>query len=266
MQPMSGLFAESQRQMLVITMTAVLVLAGVLSFFTLGATLGLMPWLEIEASANGQPIENAGMILQIGATAVAVVMALYLPANRRIMKLEQSHRAFQVSMDDVVRAYKLSHEDDRKRLFKIGSEFDSVRERLTHLREHPDLGALEPEVLELAAQMSFTSRELAETYSQEKVDRAKSFLTQRQQEIDSFLENLAMAKKTIEELRVWMGQLDAEEAIVERQLTTLEADLMELLPQLGFEVGAEEIELDEDRNVVPMAPAQRPKSPSQTDA
>ncbi|MGH1369297.1 MAG: DNA repair protein [Maritimibacter sp.] len=264
MKPIPGLFAESQRQMLAVTMTVVMGLAAVLLFFTLGATFGFMPWLEIEASANGQPLENAGIILQVAATALAVTLALFLPANRRIMRLEQSHRDFQMSMDDVVRAYRLSHEADRKRLFKIGSEFDSVRERLEHLREHPELGALEPEILELASQMSFVSRDLADTYSQDKVDRARGFLKQRQQEIDSYLENLAMAQKTIEDLRHWMQQLDAEEAIVERQMTTLEADLMELLPQLGFEIGAEEIEVDE--TVVPMPAKARPKSPSKTDA
>ena len=51
---------------------------------------------------------------------------------------------------------------------------------------HPDLGALEPEILELAAQMSRISQDLAETYSDEKVDRARTFLQQRQQEIDTF--------------------------------------------------------------------------------
>ena len=47
------------------------------------------------------------------------------------------------------------------------------RERLVWLRRHPDLGSAEPEILELAAQMSHESRTLAQTFSTERVERCR---------------------------------------------------------------------------------------------
>ncbi|MFC2968339.1 hypothetical protein [Acidimangrovimonas pyrenivorans] len=70
------------------------------------------------------------------------------------------------------RALARAHGGDREGVFALSSEFDSMRERLTHLRKHPDLSGLEPELLELAAQMSHLSRDLARVYSDEKVARA----------------------------------------------------------------------------------------------
>ncbi|MAM61167.1 MAG: DNA repair protein [Maritimibacter sp.] len=235
--------------MQVLVMGVVLIAALVLSVLSVGAMIGAMPWLEIYASAGGQQIAQAGMYLQVGATVTFILLALYLPATTRIMQLEKSHREFAVSMDDVARAYRVSHEADRKRLFRIGSEFDSVRERITHLRDHPDLGALEPDILELAAQMSHTSRDLAKVYSDTSVERARGFLRQRQEEIDTFLETIALAKKTTEDMRHWMQQIETEEHVVETQLAALEADLMALLPELGFEVATE---VADDAIVVPM--------------
>jgi hypothetical protein len=257
MASVSGLFSAAQRQVQVLVMSAVMVGALALTVLSAGAATGAFPWLEIYASAGGQQIARAGMYLQIGMTVMFILLALYLPATARIMQLEKSHRDFTVSMDDVARAYRVSHEADRKRLFRIGSEFDSVRERLAHLRDHPDLGALEPEVLELAAQMSHTSRELAQVYSKKSVERARGFLRQRQEEIDRFLENIALARKTTEDLRHWMQQIETEERVVEKQLSALEADLMALLPELGFEVASE---VDDDAIVVPMP--QKPRTPA----
>ena len=64
-------------------------------------------------------------------------------------------------MWDVAQAYQAAHAADRDGVFNLPSEFDSVRERIEHLRRHPDLGRLKPEILELAAQISHESRELA---------------------------------------------------------------------------------------------------------
>lgn len=233
---------------------------------TLGAAVGWLPWIAMDAHYGSTEITGAGALLQSGLTALAITLAFFLPAQGRIMRLEHSHRTFSTSMDDIVRAYRISHETDRANVFKIGSEFDSVRERIKHLREHPDLGHLEPEILELAAQMSHTSRDIAEVYSQEKVDRAKLFLRQRQQEIEHFLENLALAKKTIADLKHWMLQIETEEGLVDSQITALEHDLLELLPQLGFDLeGGTDSPLPPE-TVIPMRQAQRPKSPSLPDA
>jgi len=54
-----------------------------------------------------------------------------------------------------------------------------VKERTAFLRSHLELNHLEPEDLELAAQMSRVSHDLAETYSDDRGDRAQAFLAQR---------------------------------------------------------------------------------------
>lgn len=260
MNSVTGLFSAAQRQVQVIVMVLIAVAALALVVATVGAFLGQLPWVEIYASFGGTQLAEAGKYLQIGLTVLFVLLAFYLPANHRIMQLENSHRNFAISMEDVARAYRASHEADRKKLFRIGGEFDSVRERIRHLRDHPDLGALEPDILDLAAQMSHTSRDLASTYSDDSVERARAFLRQRQEEVDRFLENIALAKKTTEDLRHWMQQIETEERVVDKQLTALEADLMSLLPELGFEVD-DKVE-DPDQIVVPLPQkARQPVTP-----
>ena len=66
-------------------------------------------------------------------------------------------------MRDVAQAYQAAHAADRDGVFNLPSEFDSVRERIEHLQRHPDLGRLEPEILEMAAQIGRKSRKLAES-------------------------------------------------------------------------------------------------------
>ena len=232
----NGLFSAAQTQGQALIMGAICATALGLVVVTAGAALGLLPWLELYAGFGGQPVEQAGMIAQIAVTTLFVLLSLYLPANRRIMQLEKSHRQFNDSMDDISRAYMTSHEADRAGAFKIHGEFDSVRERINHLREHPDLGGLEPQVLELAAQMSHTSRDIAEVYSEEKVERARHFLRQRQEEIETFQENVAMAKRTTEELQQWVQQIETEEHIVNGQVAALKKDLKALLPEIGLDV------------------------------
>ena len=46
--------------------------------------------------------------------------------NDRVMRLENSHRTFRVTMGDVARAYQAAHATDRDGCFSLKSEFDSV--------------------------------------------------------------------------------------------------------------------------------------------
>lgn len=257
-----GPWAQAQLYVHWIGVGVIALFAAFMIGVSLGAALGQWPWLSLSARIGATQVSNAGMIAQLALTGLALTLVFFLPGAMRTMRLETSHRAFNISMDDVARAYRLSHEADRKGLFRIASEFDSVRERIRQLRDHPDLGALEPEVLELAAQMSHVSRGLAEVYSNDKVARAKTFLRQRQQEADSHLEHIAMAKKTVDDLKHWLMQVETEEGLADRQIAALESDLLELLPKLGFELEAEPVETD---IVVPIHPA-RPKSPSHPEA
>ncbi|RKE95640.1 DNA repair protein [Sulfitobacter guttiformis] len=207
--------------------------AAALTTATIMAALGNWAWVEVPLGYSGEPVENAGMYLQIGATVLAAGICFFLPANARIMKLENSHRRFTVSMDDVARAYGAVHAADRGRNFQLSSEFDAVRERLAYLRDHPDLSTLEPALLETAAQMSHISRELAEIYSDEKIGRARDFLKQRQEEISQFNSRLDQAKSISTEMKHWLHEVELEESVAAAQLARLAEEMNEVLPQIG---------------------------------
>ena len=150
---------------------------------TLAAAIGALPWFQINMRWDGLTIPNAGMYLQIGLTVLAVGLCFFLPSNRRIIQFKNSHHEFSIGMDDVSRAYGAIHVADRGDTFRITSEFDSVRERLAYLRDHPDLSSLEPAILEVAAQISHISKELVEVYSNDRITGTRGFLEQRQFEL-----------------------------------------------------------------------------------
>ena len=200
--------------------------------YTVASATGFAPWLEMTATFGGIAYPQAGVVVQIAVTVVLVGLCFFLPANARIMALETSHRRFQIGMEDVARAYRLSHASDRDGVFKLKSEFDSIRERMAYLKDHPDLAELEPSVLEIASQMSHVSKDLAETYSDASVNRARDFLIQRQQEIEDFNERLDQAKATAAQMRVWMDKVELEEQVAQAQLNRLNEELAEILPEL----------------------------------
>lgn len=211
------------------------------------AGLGLIPWPQIALFYGGQAVPQAGMWLQLGLTLLVVLFLLYLPGNLRIARLELSHRSFAMGMQDVARAYALAHAADRKGAFALSAEFDTMRARMDHLRAHPDLRDLEPELLQLAAQMSFETRDLARTYSEDKVARAKDFLRQRQEEVQAMTDRLAIARATCDELRRWLHDIEADERAAQTQIKRLEADLKEILPELGYDFDHDDFR---DGNVV----------------
>ncbi len=163
------------------------------------------------------------------------MLCFFLPANARMARLERSHRSFQISMEDVRRAYSTAHAGDRAGVFALSGEFDALRTRMELLRKHPDLGLLEPELLQLAAQMSFESRDLARAYSDDRVARAKTFLQQRQEEVQALSERITLARQTCDALRRWLQDIEAEERQSHDQIRRLEADLREILPTLGYD-------------------------------
>lgn len=205
-----------------------------LSIATGLATAGVWPWIELAVTWNGAPVANAGMLAQIGLTVLAVGLCFFLPTNVRVMQLENSHRKFSIAVDDITRAYHAAHHADRNGTFNLGDAFESTKERLAFLRDHPDLGKLEPELLELAAKMSHISRDLAESYSDIKVDRARSFLQQRQFEIDQFNDRLNEAKAIQGEFSTWINRLDLEENVARSQLERLLDEFERLLPEMNI--------------------------------
>ncbi len=220
-----------QRLALLVFVLGAVVLLGA----TIMAALGQWSWISLSLQYQGAPVENAGMYVQIGLTVLAVSICFFLPSNSRIMQLENSHRRFSIGMNDVAQAYAAVHAADRAATFKLSSEFDAVRERLAYLRDHPDLSTLEPSLLEVAAQMSHISRELATVYSDDKIKRARDFLQQRQQEVELFNERLDQAKGISTDLKHWLHEVELEESVAAAQLDRLRAEMREIMPELGLE-------------------------------
>jgi len=225
------------------------------AFSALGVTIlsatGAIPWLTLSVSFGDITWPLAGPWVQAGMTVLLLLLLTFVPGNLRMLMLERSHRNFRVSMQDVARAYHLCHTADRAGVFTLSSEFDAVRERIAHLRDHPDLAALESDVLTLAAQMSQQARHLAEVYSDEKVARAKAFLAERQQEAEAQQARIVEALHVAREIRRWADQVEVEEAIVASQLSRLDEQLQSVLPTLGYgfeDAGPE----PQDSNVVPL--------------
>lgn len=216
-------------------------LATGLTMASLAAAFGLIPWPQIALFFGGQALPQAGMWLQLGLNALLVLLVIYLPANLRMSRLERSHRSFAMGMEDVSHAYRMAHAADRAGVFALSSEFDSMRARMERLRSHPDFQHLEPELLQLAAQMSQETRDLARAYSDEKVNRAKIFLKQRQEEVQALTDRLTIARHTCDELRRWLTDIEAEERQAQIQIKRLEADLKEILPTLGYDFDMEEV-------------------------
>jgi hypothetical protein len=215
------------------TLVSILSLAVAGAVWSLAATVGLVPWLRLDIGLGDTSVD-AGVAVQLGLTLLLLGLCFFVPMNDRVMRLENSHRTFQVTMWDVAQAYQAAHAADRDGCFRLKSEFDSVRERLEYLRRHPDLGRLEPEVLEMAAQMSHESRDLAEVYSTERVDRARQFLRQRQQEANETTERVRAAIATCRELKGWLERVEIEEDRASSEVARLKEELEPLLHALGL--------------------------------
>lgn len=228
-----------------ILVLAIMAIAAVI--YTLACAFGVASWLTLSLTFGDMILPTFGTYLQIAVTVLLVAMAMMIPTNMRLNTLERSHRSFQLGMNDVARAYHICHTADRSGVFTFSSKFDAVRERLASLRDHPDLARLEPEVLEVAAQMPQQSRHLADVYSDEKVARAKKFLEQRQQEAEDQEQKFVEALHATHELGKWAQQVDLEESVVASQLEQLDEKLQNALPGLGYTLGRIE------DHVVPLA-------------
>ena len=222
------------------TQGLLIALAAAACIATLLSLVGVMPWMSLNLVTDSGDSIHVGVWVQSLGTAVLLGLCAFLPGVHHIQRLERSHRDFKLSMDDVAKAYQISHAADRNGAFALSTEFEDMRDRLDNMRRHPDLGHLEPEILELAAQMSHMTRDLALVYSETKVTRAKEFLRHRQQELDTFNENLSLALTVTQDLQRWQNDVEASELEANRQMDRLEKDLKEILPQLGYE-------MDEDR-------------------
>ncbi len=173
------------------------------------------------------------MILQIGVTALLLLIASFIPSNIRVLRLEAAHSEFRIGMRDVRTAYELAHAHDRADTFKMHGEFDGIRERFEFLRDHSDLEELDGELLTIAAQMSHQSRDLARVYSDDKVARVRDALVQRRVDADLLHERIQTAHATIREVRRALDDVEIEEASVGSQMQRLWDEVTELAALSG---------------------------------
>ena len=204
--------------------------------YTAACAFGFATWIDLPLTVGETTYPTAGIVLQCAGTLLLLGLCFFLPSHKRITSLETSHRSFQIGMADVAQAYAIAHASDREGAFKLSGEFDAIRERLGFLRRHPDLAQLEPAILEAAAQMSHISAELAETYSDQKVERARTILKERQHEIAQFNERLEDAKVVATEIKGWLAQVELDESVARAQTNRLIDDLADVLPALGLEI------------------------------
>lgn len=244
-------FLLVQRSLHALSVIVLTILAVASVAYTIASAVGLAPWLTLEAQFGTAAPVDAGMIVQLAITGIFASLLFFVPANARILQLERSHRRFSLTMDDVARAYHICHHADRAGVFTMSSEFDAVRERIAYMRDHPDLAGLEADVLDVAAQMSQSSRHLADVYSDEKVARARTFLAQRQEEAERQQDLILQAQHACRDLQHWREQVEMEESVVASQLARLEDELETVLPPLGYELAAASSETG--TNVVPLA-------------
>jgi hypothetical protein len=217
-----------------LTLASLTLFAFAGSIWCVAAAIGLAPWLQLHVGLGEGDVRDAGIAIQLALTLFSLGLCFFVPMNDRVLRLENSHRIFRVTMCDVAEAYQAAHAADRDGAFQLKREFDSVRERLEYLRKHPDLGKLEPEILEIAAQMSHESRELAAIYSTERVDRARQFLQQRQEEAEEMKDRVRRASATCRELKGWLDRVASDEEIARSEVARLKEELRELLPVLDF--------------------------------
>lgn len=204
---------------------AAMILCGAAALAGIGvsglAFAGVLPWPDLQLSYAGADIPWAGQALLIGLTVLLVIVALVMPSARRVLRLEASHRRFEIDMDDVTRAYRAAHMADRAEMFDMHREFDAVRERYHYLKSQPKLSEMDAELLTVAAQMSEQTRELAEMYSDEKVARARESLVQRHADAKALDESIQQAHSDMRELKRMMEDVDIEESAVASQLQQL---------------------------------------------
>ena len=120
-----------------VTLACIVSLAVTGVVWSLAAAVGFAPWLRLDVGL-GAVSTDAGLAVQLALTLLLLGLCFFVPMNDRVMRLENSHRSFRVTMWDVAQAYQAAHAADRDGCFSLKSEFDSVRERLEHLRRHPD--------------------------------------------------------------------------------------------------------------------------------
>jgi hypothetical protein len=213
---------------------AAILLAVGFSIDTVLDATGQLPWKHLTDPIDSYIVKDNGIILQISICLFLVLAALLLSTLSRLARLERLQKTSALSLPDIATAYRLSHAADRKGAFALVGEFDQMRLRMDHLRNHPDLQDLQDDLLMIAAQMSMQTRDLARIYSDENVNGATDFLHQRQLDVQALSDQLTIARTTCDELRACTTTIDADDDQIRQHIEQLEHELKDILPSLGF--------------------------------
>ncbi|MDA8585873.1 DNA repair protein [Rhodobacteraceae bacterium] len=204
---------------------------GLLALTGLSAS-GVLPWLDITATFGATALPWAGPAVQIGFTVLLLILTSFMPASYRVLRLEHSHRRFEIDMDDVTRAYRAAHYADRAETFEVRREFDAIRERFKYLKAEPGIADIDDNLLTIGAQMSEQSRELAETFSDRRVARVRENLVQRQEDANSLEQQLERIKSETAELELMRNDIGITDEELAARIGSLQGDLIELnMPQ-----------------------------------
>jgi hypothetical protein len=213
---------------------AVILLAAGFSIDTVLDASGQLHWQQLMHPIERYVVNDNGIVLQISICLFLVLAALLLSTLSRLARLERLQKTSALSLPDIATAYRLSHAADRKGAFALVGEFDQMRLRMDHLRNHPDLQDLQDDLLQIAAQMSMQTRDLARIYSDENVKGATDFLRQRQLDVQALSDQLTIARTTCDELLACSNTVDADDDQIRQHIEQLEHELKDILPSLGF--------------------------------
>ena len=87
-----------------VTLVCIVSLAVAGIVWSLAAVVGLVPWLRLDVGLGGLSA-NAGPAVQLALALLLFGLCFFVPMNDRVMRLENSHRSFRVTMWDVAHAY-----------------------------------------------------------------------------------------------------------------------------------------------------------------
>lgn len=229
------------------TATAVLSCAVLaVGAYTLLCLVGIAPWLQLPVTFGETTYEYGGMVVQIALTALLLCLLAYLPGVSRVLQLEQSHRSFSLTLEDIARAFDACHSAERKGVFTLDREHDAVMERFAYLKAHPELDGIADDLLEIVAKMSFESKKYGKKYSDKKVKKLRKALRKMDQELDR-------KEYQNQQMTTWVPQLEAElNRLSKRQTSTVKQydELMQRITALWEKVQRKREEAPE--NVVPM--------------
>ena len=198
---------------LVLSGTAASALFGLFAY-----TLEIPGALRIELQVEGEQV-NIFPLLCIGILTYSLLsLARLLGGYRFMLEFHLERRDFSLQLEDVQEAFATLFAYDREGVFTLPGEYDAIRERIRAARNHPDLLQMNGEVLEVAAELSYVLRDLAATYSTERVKDARDAIKTAHQRVAELEERVKIIKAVEEEVRREVVPLEMDKSIAESEL------------------------------------------------